>query len=37
MGDGRADADRIVKAAGELAKRAVLFDMAELDGALGHA
>ena len=30
MGDGRADTDRIVKAAGELAKRAVLFDMAEL-------
>jgi len=30
MGDGRADVDRIVKAAGELAKRAVLFDMAEL-------
>jgi len=30
MGDGRADVERIVKAAGELAKRAVLFDMAEL-------
>jgi indolepyruvate ferredoxin oxidoreductase beta subunit len=30
MADGRADADRIVKAAGELAKRAVLFDMADL-------
>jgi indolepyruvate ferredoxin oxidoreductase beta subunit len=30
MGDGRADVDRIVKAAGELAKRAVLFDMADL-------
>src|SRR3990172_2530336 len=30
MGDGRADVDRIVKAAGDLAKRAVLFDMAEL-------
>ncbi len=30
MGDGRADVDRIVKAAGELAKRAMLFDMAEL-------
>ncbi len=30
MGDGRADTDRIVKAAGELAKRAVLFDMADL-------
>jgi indolepyruvate ferredoxin oxidoreductase beta subunit len=30
MGDGRADVDRIVRAAGELAKRAVLFDMADL-------
>jgi indolepyruvate ferredoxin oxidoreductase beta subunit len=35
MGDGRADVDRIVKAAGELAKRAVLFDMAELAARSG--
>ena len=35
MGDGRADTDRIVKAAGELAKRAVLFDMAELTARSG--
>ncbi len=28
MGDGRFDSDRIVKAAGELARRAILFDMA---------
>jgi indolepyruvate ferredoxin oxidoreductase beta subunit len=35
MGDGRADADRIVKAAGELAKRTVLFDMADLAARSG--
>jgi len=35
MGDGRADGARIVKAAGELAKRAVLFDMAELAARSG--
>ncbi|HTO49237.1 MAG TPA: indolepyruvate oxidoreductase subunit beta family protein [Burkholderiales bacterium] len=35
MGDGRADADRILKAAGELAKRAVLFDMAEATARSG--
>ena len=35
MGDGRADTDRIVKAAGELAKRAVLFDMAEATARSG--
>jgi indolepyruvate ferredoxin oxidoreductase beta subunit len=35
MGDGRADGERIVKAAGELAKRAVLFDMAELAARSG--
>jgi indolepyruvate ferredoxin oxidoreductase beta subunit len=35
MGDGRADADRIVKAAGELAKRAVLFDMADATARAG--
>jgi indolepyruvate ferredoxin oxidoreductase beta subunit len=35
MGDGRADGTRIVKAAGELAKRAVLFDMAELAARSG--
>ncbi len=35
MGDGRADTDRIVKAAAELAKRAVLFDMAEATARAG--
>jgi len=35
MGDGRADADRIVKAAGELAKRTVLFDMADATARAG--
>jgi indolepyruvate ferredoxin oxidoreductase beta subunit len=35
MGDGRADTDRIVKAAGELAKRTVLFDMAEATARAG--
>jgi indolepyruvate ferredoxin oxidoreductase beta subunit len=35
MGDGRADTDRIAKAAGELAKRAVLFDMAEATARAG--
>jgi indolepyruvate ferredoxin oxidoreductase beta subunit len=35
MGDGRADADRIVKAAGELACRAVLFDMADATARAG--
>ena len=30
MGDGRFDSDKIVNAAGELAKRAILFDMAEI-------
>ena len=35
MGDGRFDGGRIVKAAGELAKRAVLFDMAELAARSG--
>jgi len=35
MGDGRADVDRIVKAAGELAKRSLLFDMAELAARSG--
>jgi indolepyruvate ferredoxin oxidoreductase beta subunit len=35
MGDGRADGARIEKAAGELAKRAVLFDMAELAARSG--
>ena len=30
MGDGRFDSDRIVKAAADLAKRAILFDMAEI-------
>ena len=30
MGDGRFDADRVLEAAGQLAKRAVLFDMSEL-------
>ncbi|HSD53702.1 MAG TPA: indolepyruvate oxidoreductase subunit beta family protein [Burkholderiales bacterium] len=29
MGDGRADGERVIRAAGELAKRAVLFDMAD--------
>ena len=35
MGDGRTDVDRIVKAAGELAKRSLLFDMAELAARSG--
>jgi indolepyruvate ferredoxin oxidoreductase beta subunit len=35
MGDGRTDGERIVKAANELAKRAVLFDMADLAGRSG--
>jgi indolepyruvate ferredoxin oxidoreductase beta subunit len=35
MGDGRADGERVVRAAGELAKRAVLFDMAELAARSG--
>jgi len=35
MGDGRADSDRIAKAGRELAKRAVLFDMAELTARSG--
>lgn len=30
MGDGRIDADRIVKAAGQIARRVVMFDMAEV-------
>jgi len=35
MGDGRADPDRVVKAAGELAKRAILFDMADATARAG--
>src|SRR5215510_1892930 len=35
MGDGRADSDRIANAGRELAKRAVLFDMAELTARSG--
>jgi indolepyruvate ferredoxin oxidoreductase beta subunit len=35
MGDGRVEVDRIVKAAGELAKRAILFDMADLAARSG--
>src|SRR5262245_35085205 len=35
MGDGRADADRIVKAANELAQRAILFDMADATARSG--
>lgn len=35
MGDGRADGERIVKAAAELARRAVLFDMADLAARSG--
>jgi len=35
MGDGRADADRIRKAADELAKRAILFDMADATAQSG--
>ncbi len=35
MGDGRTDVEKIVKAAGELAKRAVLFDMADLASRSG--
>jgi indolepyruvate ferredoxin oxidoreductase beta subunit len=35
MGDGRADGERVVKAANELAKRAVLFDMADLAARSG--
>ena len=35
MGDGRADTDRIVKAAGELAQRTVLFDMADATARAG--
>lgn len=30
MGDGRIDVEKIVKAAGQLAKRAIMFDMAEV-------
>ena len=35
MGDGRFDSERIIKAAGELAKRAILFDMAEIAAKSG--
>ena len=35
MGDGRADPGRIVKAANELAQRAILFDMAEATARSG--
>jgi indolepyruvate ferredoxin oxidoreductase beta subunit len=35
MGDGRFDSDRIVKAAAELAKRAILFDMADIAARSG--
>ncbi|MGC2518320.1 MAG: indolepyruvate oxidoreductase subunit beta family protein [Burkholderiales bacterium] len=35
MGDGRADSERIVAAARELAKRAILFDMAEATASAG--
>jgi indolepyruvate ferredoxin oxidoreductase beta subunit len=35
MGDGRFDSDKIVKAAGELAKRAILFDMAGIAAKSG--
>jgi indolepyruvate ferredoxin oxidoreductase beta subunit len=35
MGDGRFDSERIVKAAAELAKRAILFDMADIAGKSG--
>jgi indolepyruvate ferredoxin oxidoreductase beta subunit len=35
MGDGRTDPGKILKAAGELAKRAILFDMADLASRSG--